>query len=159
VWLALAGDLGAARRLADLVALENSSCYRVLSLFERWKRGDREGALRGFGSLLANGSAFHRGEILVELGRDREAVEAFREYRRMPDFPWGELFYAPYRSVAFYPRSMYLEAAALDRLGERGEALKLLRRLLRLWNRADPDAPFVREARAMHARLAAGSTP
>jgi hypothetical protein len=85
--------------------------------------------------------------ILLELGRDREAAERFRRYRRDgPSFDSGV--------PASYPRSLLLEASARERLGERAEARRLVDRLLRLWVKADEDAPYLREARELAARLA-----
>ncbi len=117
-----------------------------------WKLGDREGALRSLAAIQRPSSDVHRGEILAELGRDREAIDAFRRYRRLSagggngaDWlldPW------------LYPRSLYLEAAALERLGERDEARKVLGRLLHLWERADPDLPLLAEMRALQRKLA-----
>lgn len=79
-------------------------------------------------------------------------MEAFRRYRRTQ---WTFISGQRFLLFAFAPRSLYLEAVSLDRLGDRARALELLDRLVRLWRRADPGAPMVGEARALHARLAA----
>jgi tetratricopeptide (TPR) repeat protein len=100
-------------------------------------------------------SLYFRGLFLAELGRDREAVEAFRAYRRAPDLPDAETYFNRFLAVSSYARSLYHEAAALDRLGEREEARRAVDRLLRLWDRADPDLPLLAEARALRQRLAA----
>jgi len=43
---------------------------------------------------------------------------------------------------------------SLRGLGERDQARKVVERLLRLWDRADPDLPLLTEARALHRRVA-----
>jgi serine/threonine protein kinase len=152
--LAALGELEAASRLEILSmgADARMICLRTYRLVRRWKTGDREGALRGFADLATGSSHFYRGEILAELGRDREAVEQFRLSRRRVHWtPMDEDV-----SSWNYPRSLYFEAAALERLGEKDEARKVIGRLLHLWDRADPDLPHLAEAKALRARLASG---
>jgi hypothetical protein len=60
----------------------------------------------------------------------------------------------PLPSFWAYPQGLYLEAEALERLGDRDEARRVLGKLLRLWRRADPDLPLLRRARNLEARLA-----
>jgi hypothetical protein len=81
------------------------------------------------------------------MGRDREAIEAFRRSRRNPGFNFDVA------NVIAWPLSLYLEAAALARLGERDEALRTLERVLALWHAADPEFPYVSQAKALRARL------
>jgi hypothetical protein len=119
-----------------------------------WKTGDREAALRGFDHMYSGGMRFYRGEILQELGRDREAVEAFRLYRRRGP-SWDSLEMATWA----YPRSLLLEATSLERLGDHEEALRVVDRLLHLWKPADWDLPDLVKAKALRARLAAQRLP
>lgn len=49
---------------------------------------------------------------------------------------------------ASFERSLYLEASALERLGDRDEVRMVPGRLLKRWERADADFPLLREARA-----------
>ncbi|HSB18955.1 MAG TPA: hypothetical protein VLD85_02985 [Anaeromyxobacteraceae bacterium] len=152
--LAALGDLEHAERLADLFFPmgEGFTCLRMHRAVRAWKRGDPAGALRGLAGIHLATADLYRGEILSELGRDAEAVEAFESYRRggkhdtLDDWVslWG------------YPRALHLQAIALARLGKRSEARALNEQFLHLWNNADPDHPLVREARAFRARLAAG---
>ncbi len=154
--LAAVGDTARARFLLLQGPHEGSGLYRAYDAFERWSRGDLEGALRGFEGTFGLGSGFYRGQVLAELGRDREAVEGFRRYRRLVDVPWGDTFYDPFMTAANYPRSLLLEAASLERLGERDEALRVVDRLLRLWRSADPDLADLAKAKALRHRLATG---
>jgi tetratricopeptide (TPR) repeat protein len=52
-----------------------------------------------------------------------------------------------------YPRSLYLLAAACERLGRRDEARRAIDRLLRLWRQADEGIPLLDESRRLAARL------
>jgi serine/threonine protein kinase len=151
--LAALGELEVAARLDDqAVSVDGREvCLRTYRLVRRWKTGDREGALRGLADVATGLSHFYRGEILAELGRDREAVEQFRLYHRQV---WWSYLDEDMR-LSYYPRSLYFEAAALERLGEKDEARKVIGRLLHLWDRADPDLPQLAEAKALQRRVAA----
>ncbi len=149
--LAILGDVERARALASPLAYDHHAGFRTARALVSWKRGDREGALRSLAAIRRPLCDVFRGEILSELGRDRAAVDAFRRYRRLrlagengADWllnPWA------------YPRSLYLEAAALMRLGERDEARQVLDRLFHLWQRADPDLPLLAEMRALRRKI------
>ena len=89
--------------------------------------------------------AFLRAEVAADEGLDAEAVDALRRFQRLPFQPY-------WRSWA-YPRSLFLLARSLDRLGKRDEARAELDRLLRLWAHADQDLPLLDDARALKARL------
>jgi hypothetical protein len=52
-----------------------------------------------------------------------------------------------------FPRGLYLEALAHERLGERREARATIHRLLASWRDADPDQKLLTEARALRDRL------
>ncbi len=147
--LALSGDVERASRMVGWEAPFGPA--RVFKAIRRWKAGERELALRDLESIYGYTSTFYRGRILAELGRDREAVDTFRLFRRTPDPPI--LRYDPELVATNYALSLYHEAVSLDRLGERDEARRLLDRLLRLWNHADASQPMLREARALRRRL------
>ncbi len=148
--LASVGDLD---RAARLMALWNGlgdprlPCRRLYRAVTAWKRGDLEGAARTLTGMYGAGAAYWLGVVLAELGHDRDAIAAFHRFQRDPT--WN---FAPENVIA-YPRSLYLEALSLERLGERDAARARIARLLSLWRRADPDLPYLREARALSARL------
>ncbi|HEY6098603.1 MAG TPA: hypothetical protein VIW03_04195, partial [Anaeromyxobacter sp.] len=149
--LAALGDLERAEPLSFSGASDHHVCWRAYDALRTWKRGDREGALAAFSRIYLASSDLFRGEVLSELGRDAEAVELFRAYRRrMGVNIWDGNF-----DAWSFPRSLFLEAAALERLGERDEAARVLGRLLRLWERADAELPLLARAKALHGRLAA----
>ena len=91
--------------------------------------------------------AFLLGELAAAEGLDAEAVEALRRYQRL--YPLG------YWQSWAYPRSLFLMARSLERLGKRDEARAEVDRLLRLWTRAEPGLPGLAEARALQAELEA----
>jgi tetratricopeptide (TPR) repeat protein len=152
--LAVSGDLERGEVLLDDWAPFGSS--RMYKAVRRWKGGERELALRDLESVFGYTSTFYRARILAELGRDREAADTFRLFRRAPDMPLHSVENTfPGLIGTNYALSLYHEAASLDRLGERDEARRLLDRLLRLWNRADASQPLLREAKTLRKRLAA----
>jgi len=146
--LAWAGDLERAERLFGLwPGLDaRNICVRLYWAIRDWRRGERERALQALTEMSGHSSVvYFRGELLAEMGREREAVDTLREFRRSP-----QVNFEP--SLPF-PRSLYVEAAALERLGERDEAMRVVDRLLRMWKHADPDIPTLRQAKALRARL------
>ena len=146
------GELERAARLDSLWPGDDPRgfCARHYLLLKAWKTGDPEGALRGFAEMYPLVGRYHAGEILQELGRDGEAVEKLRQFRREDAVGLDDMF------TWMYPRSLYLEAVSLERLGRRDEALEAVDRLLRLWKQADDDLPKLREAKALRHRLAIG---
>jgi tetratricopeptide (TPR) repeat protein len=155
--LAALGDLDTAERLTSLFYPLGSrfTCLRMFGAVHAWKRGDPAAALRGLAEIHLATADLHRGEILSELGRDPEAVEAFESFRRgaksgaLDEWVW----------LWGYPRALHLQACALARLGKRSEAQALNDRLLHLWSHADLDHPLLREAQALRERLAIGRPP
>ena len=123
-------------------------CPRLYRHVREWKQGHADAAVRGLDGMYGPEPAYYLGVILGEMGRDREAVEALRRSRRNPSHDFDGA------NVLAWPRSLYLEAAALERAGAREEALRTVDRLVRLWREADGDLPYLREARALRARLA-----
>ncbi len=148
--LALLGDLDRAWPLTWVRASDHFVCHRLHDAVRTWRQGKREQALEAFRGIATPSSHLYRGEILAELGKDREAVEGYRRYRRLRGMNLWDGNFDRYN----YPRSLYLEAVALDRLGERAEARQVLGRLLHLWERADPELPLRRDMLALQARLA-----
>jgi tetratricopeptide (TPR) repeat protein len=154
VALASLGDVKRAQALGGRLAHDHHAGFRTARAVVTWKSGDREGALRTLGAIRRPLSDVLRGEILSELGRDREAVDAFRRYRRLRPAGQngGDWLLSPWA----YPRSLCLEAAALERLGEREEARQVLGRLFHLWERADPDLPLLAGMKALQQKIGAG---
>jgi tetratricopeptide (TPR) repeat protein len=149
--LAALGNLERAEALANTGFHDHRLGYRMFRAIRTLKRGDPEGALHALATIHAPSSNVVRGEVLAELGRDREAVEAFRRYRRLrvANSSMGDRLFNSWN----YPRSLYLEAAALERLGDKDEARKVLGRLLHLWERADPDLPLLAQAKGLKKKL------
>jgi tetratricopeptide (TPR) repeat protein len=148
--LAWLGDLERAERLDALWPMfdAHNACRRIYWALRAWRTGDQAAALRLLDGFFWGPSDFYRGEILLDAGRPREAVEAFAAFRREP-----ASFDGAWTATWAYPRSLYLSALAHEKLGEKEEARKLLARLFRLWARADPGLPTLVEARALQARL------
>ncbi len=147
------GDVDRADRLASLWRMDERFSPYCMTLYRHlraWRTGDPEGAVRGLSAMFGAEPTYMRGAILAEMGRDREAVEAFRRFRRAPDeddnFDGGNVY--------AYPHTLYLEASSLERLGDVDGARRVVERLLRMWRRADPDLPLLHEAKALQRRLA-----
>jgi tetratricopeptide (TPR) repeat protein len=148
--LAWLGDLEGADRLDALWPMIDGRvpCRRLFRTLRAWRTGDHAAALRLLDGFSWGPSDYYRGEILLDAGRPREAIEAFVAYRREP------AIFGAWPATWAYPRSLYLEALARERLGEKEEARRLLARLFHLWERADPGLPTFAEARALQAKLA-----
>jgi hypothetical protein len=58
-----------------------------------------------------------------------------------------------------YPRSFYLEAVVLDRLGQRARARESADHLLALLRSADPDLPLLAEAKVLRGRISGAARP
>ncbi len=155
--LAVMGDLERARGFAENgVADGHAVCVGMAKAIVRWKRGQPEEALAVLALYPIGTSDYYRGEIFADLGRDEEAVEALRRYRPRR----GLNFWEGFLDLWNYPRSLYLEARSLGRLGRTDEARAVLARFFRLWAHADPDLPLLKEAQALEAELApAGRGP
>jgi eukaryotic-like serine/threonine-protein kinase len=91
-----------------------------------------------------------KGELLMAVGRDREAAIALEPAKGLP---FGEL----------QPRSILVALArgrVNERLGERDKAIKAYSLVVAVWRNADPELhPFVDEARAGLARLTGEPQP
>ncbi|ABS28352.1 serine/threonine-protein kinase [Anaeromyxobacter sp. Fw109-5] len=151
--LALTGELEAAAEHAR--ALEPGPARALYEAVAAWRGGDRERALALLGPLLDNprrggdvgfAATWIAANVALEARRDEDAIASLRGVRQLP----GGLT----RSW-MYPRSFYLEALALERLGQRARARESLDHLLALLRGADPDLPLLAEAKALQRRLAA----
>ncbi len=146
VALAYLGDLEHATAIAGALSSERDRA--LVSAVVQWRSGDRAGAaaaLRALGRPQDAGTAYLLGDLLVEMGEDREASSALARFQSL-------YTQETWRSWA-YPRSLYLLARARDRLGDRAGAREALDRLLKLWRDADAGLPLLAEARALRARV------
>ena len=149
--VAYAGDLEGAAELASRLA--PSSRFRASYEATRaWRLGDRETAVSRYLTLLSRErmptGSLYLAEVLGEMGRDREAVEAFSSFLR--SYPGGR---GPAR-LAFQPAALLGLASAQERLGRRAEARATLERLLADWKHADPGLPLLAQAGALQSLLA-----
>ncbi len=149
--LVLAGDLERAERIDALWPMldARTPCSRIFRAVRAWRQGDPAAGVRILDGFDFSATGFYRGAMLLDLGRNRQAVEEFRRYRRFPNRYDGtaEAFYR-------YPQSLYLEALALERDGDLAGATASVGRMLRMWQDADSDHPLLADARALRARLA-----
>ncbi len=143
----LLADLGDPVRAEELArGAERTPCARISRAVTAWRRGDRQAAITDLQGVDLGTDRFYLARALLDSGRHEEAAAAFRDYYRrqtgwMPFFAWS------------YPQSLYLEASARERIGEKEEARRLVRELLALWKRADPVTPHLEDARLLAARL------
>ena len=155
--LALAGDLdGAAARARETPPGPGRPIYEAVT---KWRGGENDRALallrpvlaapRGGGD-LGIAATWIEANVLLDSRRDVEAIAALRRLRQLP----GGMV----RSW-MYPRSYYLEAVALERLGQRARARESVDHLLALLRSADPDLPLLAEAKALRHRLAEAARP
>jgi tetratricopeptide (TPR) repeat protein len=85
------------------------------------------------------------GEVELARGRHAEALAAMERFRGT--------FGGGYWKTWAWPRSLLVEARALDALGRRADAREKVRSLLEAWKRGDADAPILREAKALAEKL------
>jgi tetratricopeptide (TPR) repeat protein len=125
--------------------------YRAVVL---WRSGRIEEALPELkdlarhhrtGGFLGKIDPYFYGEALFDAGHDAEAVEALRAFRAI-------FMRSAWRGWAL-PRSHYLAARSLERLGRNDEARQEVDALLEAWGSADPGLPLLADARALRARL------
>ena len=149
--LAELGDLDRAARLQGLWPMLDARipCNRLHKVARMWRLGDLEGALRIARNVHFATLSYLRGRIQLDAGRPAEAIKEFQRYRRNPNYVDGTIL-----GLYVYPRSLYFEAVALERIGDPEGAVATLDRLLRLWSRADEDIPEYRAAKTMRAKLA-----
>jgi tetratricopeptide (TPR) repeat protein len=163
--LALAGDLPAARSIADAgVAAGSTSEFQPYLLptwkaVEAWRQGSTDVAAAGLREVAESPYVEARfsalcllGEVELSRGRSDGAVETLERAIAMRFTP--TITGAPYLK----PAALYSLAVAHERLGDRVKARARIEEFLVFWERADPDLPMLVEAKAMQARLAAGAT-
>ena len=155
VSLAALGDLEHAELLArELPA--GSELRETVAALVRFQRGERDAALEDLRRISSRAPIFSwrisplflLGERLVDAGHDAEAIDVLRR---------AQALYVPvamWRSWA-YPRSLLLVARASQRAGRVDEARQSVERLLSDWKDAEPDAPLLKEAVELRARLPA----
>jgi eukaryotic-like serine/threonine-protein kinase len=147
----LLADLGDTERAEELArGAERTPCARISRAVTAWHRGDRAAAITDLQAIDLGTDRYYLARALLDVGRQEEAASTFRSYYLrqtgwLPFFGWS------------YPRSLLLEAGARERMGQLEEARRLVDDLLVLWARADPDLPFLAEARSMRARLKAAA--
>ncbi len=149
------GDVTRADKLLQLQGPtrdERLYCARLdKSLREAKAEGpDRAHGLATLGGMYGPAPAYALGALLAEAGQGTDAVAALRQFRKRPQwrFAGGNVF--------AFPRSLYLEALALEKLGEKDQARAAVGRLLELFEHADPDLPALAEAKALAERLGPG---
>jgi tetratricopeptide (TPR) repeat protein len=154
VYLAYLGDL---RRAAELERYLPPGSPRVeaYQALVQWRQGQLPDAIRVLRQLAAKAPIsadpaippplYLLGEALAEAGEDAQAVEVLGKFGRIPQtYPsW------------FVPRSQWLLARSLDRLGRRDEARQAVAPLLKLWTHASDQQPHLAEARALGQRTGA----
>jgi tetratricopeptide (TPR) repeat protein len=160
--LAVAGDVAASRPLADAAFASPAASEFpgfVRPFYEAivaWRTGKLEEAEVGLRAVAEGPYLDPRykalsilGEVEVARGRYGPAVEALERARAIPFAP--QIGGLPYLQA----NGLHRLAVAYDRLGEPARARQRVEELLRLWQRADPDAPNVAEARALARKLGA----
>jgi tetratricopeptide (TPR) repeat protein len=147
---ALGGDLAYAEELARPLA-EGSAGRLAWEATVAWRRGDPGRAVELYARAIAapdpdgrTVSAWMRALAALEAKRPADALESLALFRTRA----GGIG----RAAAF-PRSLHLEALALEQQGDHAGARERLDHLLRLWERADPGQPLLDDARALRGRL------
>jgi tetratricopeptide (TPR) repeat protein len=146
VYLAYLGDLPGAADLERFLPA-GSPRMKTYQALVRWRQGDLPGAIEDLRRVAAVApvsveppslpALYLLGEALAEAGRDREAVESLQRFRRIPLLTptWT------------WPRSQWLLARSLHRLGNHDGARSILLPLLRAWDHASETQPHLAEAR------------
>ncbi|HVO18911.1 MAG TPA: protein kinase [Anaeromyxobacter sp.] len=149
--LAWLGDAAGAAPLIGSLPV-TSGHRRIVEAVVAWKSGRGDQALAELRELAQGGEAWTRpeawailGMVAKETGRDADVVAAAEGLRQLP-------LMGDWRCWA-YPRALLAAAQASERLGERARARAYLDRLLLMWQRADADLPYLKEARALRRRL------
>ena len=161
VHVAYAGDVESAARLASALDPAEEAA-RLASAVIALRRGRAAEAADALAPLAAPGAVrpwfpedapvFLQGEALAEAGRCAQAVDALRRYQEayVPTHFWRPWALA---------RSRLLLARCYERLGRPDAARQEVDRLLRSWARGDREQIILREARALHTRLARSGSP
>jgi tetratricopeptide (TPR) repeat protein len=151
VMLAMLGDREGA--LANPDVLQAGHTRTQVDAALAWRAGEAARALEPLRAAVREGVTQEDGPTLwllahaaLDAGHPAEAVAAVDRLRTTGGGLWR---------TWGWPRALYLRAVALERLGDRAGARETVGRLLELWRRADPDLPYLAEARALDARLRA----
>jgi tetratricopeptide (TPR) repeat protein/predicted Ser/Thr protein kinase len=149
---AVVGDLAGAAELAR--ALDPGSpaaaLWRGTAAWRTGKLDEAAAALRPLSEredeyrIL---SSYLLGVVEAARGHPAEALAAAERFRGMVAFGGG------YWQTWARPRSLLVEARALDALGRRADARDRVNQLLDAWKRGDRDAPILVEARALAEKL------
>lgn len=158
--MALGGDLDAARAWAERArsargwARVPPPMPALLGAVLASRSGDAAGAAAILEAAIRSGPPEARYAPLAVLGELRErrgeTDAAIETLERAAAFP---AMYAQGAWCWLHPRVLYHLAAAYARRGDVARARGRLDALLALWDRPDPDVPFLRDARALRARL------
>jgi tetratricopeptide (TPR) repeat protein len=151
VFLAWAGELEAAEAARGLAGPWRTLADAVLA----WRRGDPAAALplaeRAASTpeqlLVRRWALYFQGEILLDLGRNEEALATLGRHRRSRDTQVAR--------GGFAVRSRMAAARALEGLGRYDEAMAELDHVARVLRHADPDLAVVSELRALRGSLRA----
>ena len=159
--LAIAGDASEAASLAvraraagdwPEVDTTQRQMYEAMAALADGRHAEAETALRAF---VESPSVNFRyigqsvlGELQIRRGKDAEGAAWLEKARSMR---WsGAVEGRPWLD----PKALLLLASAYDRLGDKAKARERVDELLKLWQRADPDAPLLDEAQALKKKLA-----
>ena len=149
---AAVGDLeGAAAQARSLEpGSPAEALYRGVAAWRSGRLDESAAALRPLserGDDIRIFATFLLGEVEGARGHAAEALAAAERFRGMVAFGSG------YWQTWARPRSLLVEARALDALGRRAEARDRVNQLLDAWKRGDRDAPILVEARALAEKL------
>jgi serine/threonine protein kinase/tetratricopeptide (TPR) repeat protein len=157
---AAAGDLPGARRMLTAALSDDSILARDLKAERSWTRGVlalAQGRAADAVTELRRAAALHTCAIcpLPDLGRALEAAgqprEALGAYERYVSTPWMWRYEPDAVELGWTLRRI---GELHEQAGERAEALAAYRRLLDLWDQADPPLqPVVADVRARRAVL------
>jgi tetratricopeptide (TPR) repeat protein/TolB-like protein len=149
VFLAWAGELEAAEAARSLAGPWRTLADAVLT----WRRGDPAAALplaeRAASTpeqlLVRRWALYFQGEILLDLGRNEEALATLERHRRSRDTQVAR--------GGFAVRGRMAAARALEGLGRHDEAMAELDHAAQVLRHADPDLAVVSELRALQGSL------
>jgi tetratricopeptide (TPR) repeat protein/predicted Ser/Thr protein kinase len=147
---AMVGDLARAAELARSIepGSPEEGLYRGMVA---WRTGKLDEAAAAFRPLAERKdedriiALYALGEVELARGRHAEALAAMERFRGT--------FGGGYWKTWAWPRSLLVEARALDALGRRADAREKVRSLLEAWKRGDADAPILKEAKALAEKL------
>ena len=147
---AAVGDLEGAAALARSLdpGSPAAALYRGVAA---WRSRRPDDAVAALGSLSSRSDEYRvialylLGEVEGARGHHAEALAAMERFQGT--------FGSGYWKTWAWPRSLLVEARALEALGRRADAREKVRVLLEAWRRGDRDTPIYREAKALAERL------